>query len=83
MKLPALLMFLALAPHHAAATVQLTFGSTLFRDGMTLQRGLNTKVWGTGAAPHTDVTVTLVASAAISGVGTASATGSWLVEMPL
>ena len=77
----ALLVLLALI--QVAAAQQLAFGSRLFRDGMTLQRGLGTKVWGDGAAPHANVTVVLTASATVSGAGAASASGSWIVEMPL
>ena len=60
----------------------------VFADGMILQRGSGTKLWGVGASPHASVVLTLTDTAAPAGArqlnGTAVATvnGSWLVVMP-
>ena len=65
---------------------QLTFAAPLFGEGMLLQRGAGTRVWGTGATPGATVTVSLAAPGAAAAAANASTTaqagGNWSVTLP-
>lgn len=53
----------------------------LFADGMILQRGSSTKVWGEGAKPRSTVTVAIASTASVA-TATAATDGTWLVVLP-
>ena len=67
---------------HAGPPAGISFHSQdgLFADGMLLQRGSNTHVWGEGAQPSATVMVTV--GGLISVAATAEATGAWSTTLP-
>eukprot|EP01050_Picozoa_sp_SAG11_P016702 SAG11_NODE_2312_length_3537_cov_11.743455_2_plen_447_part_00 len=67
-----------------AAAGGLSFAAPLFGEGMILQRGDGTRVWGTGAAPGSTVTISLSPAGGdiVHSSATALSGGNWSVEMP-
>ena len=67
----------------AVAAGSPSFAAPLFADGMILQRGSTTQVWGAGAAAGAAVTVTVGSGpSAKTATSTATATGSWQATLP-
>jgi hypothetical protein len=64
-----------------APAISFASSAGLFGEGMILQRGDNTRVWGSGAKAGATVKVT-VGGAAQSATAAAQASGSWEVTLP-
>lgn len=88
----ALMLVFALASGVSGGVAgNLTFHQPLFAAGMILQRGLGTRVWGSGAQPSATVTVRVLPAGArpvapltaISATATADAAGDWQVSLPV
>ena len=81
---PAIAVLVLLAAAATASSAGLQFGHP-FSDGMILQRGTGTKIWGSGAAPGAKVQVTVRPSqggAPAAASATADPSGKWQASMP-
>jgi hypothetical protein len=63
---------------------KLAFADPLFTDGMLLQRGTGTRIWGSGAEPHSTVTVSLLTAGGptANASSVAGSGGNWTVVLP-